>query len=445
MLDIYEHPIWCVINICIWIGIIFGAILLLIYKKQIWKSTILIGSTALIFVQSVAMLSVALTQDLSKQAGPFITKDGMFELGASHNIIVFILDHYDFSYLETVRADDPTFYDSLDGFTLFDNTSSVYSRTYPSLIYLMTGIEENYHTEPYNECVESAFDNTSFLPDLQDLGFKINAYTLEHYIGSRGKTLIDNYKVTDRVINEKKLLLEMLRCSFYFEMPYALKPYFWFHDEFNYAIENAYDKDDSETYRDLVQKRLSIGDYQSSYKLIHMRGAHSPYQLNAAAQKVPSGVASEEQWKGCVIIVKEYLEQMKTLGLYDEATIIITADHGAMNLNGNLESPVWPIMFVKPANAARAPLKTSHAPTSHTDLFPTIIEAAGGEYEPYGTPIFSIAEEEDRERLFYYSEICTQGETEEITYKIRGNIKDFSSWKEISSTKITNSMYAVAQ
>ncbi len=37
------------------------------------------------------------------------------------------------------------------------------------------------------------------------------------------------------------------------------------------------------------------------------------------------------QWKACIKNVYEYIYQMKAEGLYDDATIIIMADHGPGN------------------------------------------------------------------------------------------------------------------
>ncbi len=70
-------------------------------------------------------------------------------------------------------------------------------------------------------------------------------------------------------------------------------------------------------------------------------------------------------------IVAEYLRDLKDSGLYDEATIVVTADHGEWYLADEITGPTAPMLMVKPSTAAGgsdAPVKTSDAPTGHLDL-----------------------------------------------------------------------------
>lgn len=447
-LSINEHPIWAIINLLIWCGIVLGLIILMNMRKNFWEKLIFFFTTGLVFIQAVALGSLLITEDLRYEQGKCLTTDNLYKLGSTNNIIVFVLDHYDYSFLEAVQETDPTFYDILAGFTLFDNTTAVYSRTYPANTYLLTGKElEEYHTKSYKECIEKAYIESNFLTDLNKLNFNVGIYTDSRYLGDKGKKLADNYLPKKIKLGYKKTVCEMLRCSFYFEMPYILKPYFWFYNEFNTALEqsNLYIIDDAEFYQSIQNNELSIGDYECGYKYIHMTGAHSPYTLNENGERIKEEVTGIAQWKGCMNIVKEYLNQIEKLGLYDSSTIIITADHGTMSGSGDLNDAVSPILFVKPVNADRALIKISHAPVSHADIFPTIIEAAGGDFGEYGRPIFSIQEGEKRNRIFHYSAMTDWQEREIIDYEISGDVRDFSCWTKRRTKKVEESMYRVLE
>lgn len=446
-LNTSEHPIWAMINLLVWCCVFLICFCLMVFKTDVWGKVVILLSTGLIFIQLIALGSLLFTEEINLKHTRRLTNAGLFELASHNNIIVFILDHYDYSYLEAVKSDDPTFYNSLDGFTLFDNVTAVYSRSYPANTYLLTGIElPDYHIKNYETCVEKAFEKSSFFFDLEKLGFKINIYTDERFIGSEGENLADNYLPEKNRLNYVRTIWEMLRCSLYFETPYIIKPYFWFYNEFNTVLDdsNLYVMDDAKLYQRLLKERLSIGNFECGYRYIHMVGAHSPYTLNENGKRVDKAT-NTAQWKGCVNIVEEYLEQMKLLGLYDSATIIITADHGAMSGNGDLSSVVSPILFVKPAYADHKQLEISHAPVSHADLFPTIIEAAGGDYRKCGTPVFSIKEDERRKRIFHYTAMTNWAEKEVVDYEIIGDVKEFSNWNKVSTKRVKKSIYAVAE
>ena len=91
----------------------------------------------------------------------------------------------------------------------------------------------------------------------------------------------------------------------------------------------------------------------------------------------------DQQAKGSMKIVEEYIKQLKELGQYDNTTIIITADHGYWYfIDRPLEETTSPYMLVKPAQSAELdaePFKVSTAPVSHMDFPATVLKAMGAE------------------------------------------------------------------
>lgn len=425
-----DHPIWGIINICLWACIV-GGVIFLTRKKKAWENFIIIFSAALILVQSVALISLLLTQELKQEMG--LTTDGLYEVSEEKNIITFVLDTYDFSYADAVNREYPEFYNELTGFTWFDDTTGVYSRTFPAVPYLLTGFEsDEFSGDSMDYNIEKAFLESSFLDDIKKQQFALEIYSYDWVIAKSKNSDISNYAHVESYPLYFTTIREMLKSSLYFEAPYLLKPLFWFYNEFNSSVQNnRYRIDDAELYAGLKKYGLTTNN-NNCYKFIHLFGAHGPNTLNSKGERVKEGVHHMEQFRGCMKIVFDYLSQMKKLDVYKDATIIITADHGRMDA-GELAFATGPILFVKPAGAESEPLKISHTPVSHSNIFPTVIQAAGGDFEKYGTPFFAVDENFERTSIFHYSQMDKDAVTQKIVdYEITGDVKDFENWRALN-------------
>jgi arylsulfatase A-like enzyme len=84
-------------------------------------------------------------------------------------------------------------------------------------------------------------------------------------------------------------------------------------------------------------------------RFIHLNGAHAPYTLDENGNSVSSqdGTAID-QYVGCMRLVFYYIQMLQDIGMYDNSTIIITADHGENYVTEELEQNTNPILFIKP-------------------------------------------------------------------------------------------------
>ena len=116
----------------------------------------------------------------------------------------------------------------------------------------------------------------------------------------------------------------------------------------------------------LREEGLTLNDESNSFRFIHLMGAHWPYTLDKNGDRVKESDLIEQS-EGSLGIVADYLQEMKRLGVYGNATIVVTADHGYWHLNADeLNYASSPIMLVKPAETAEEaarPLRVSEAPT----------------------------------------------------------------------------------
>ena len=164
-----------------------------------------------------------------------------------------------------------------------------------------------------------------------------------------------------------------------------------------------------------------------------MVGAHPPFTMDAQGKNVGKGNSSEmEQEKGSLFVVSYYLNQLKELGVYNDCTIIVTADHGDWFLiNGPFNTPTSPILLVKPAGQTEeemnAPVQVSHVPTGHADVPGTIMKAILGDASTYGDTVFDI-KEGSRPRFYYETTSDGTRDTSLIEWVVDGEALDFSSW-----------------
>ena len=162
-----------------------------------------------------------------------------------------------------------------------------------------------------------------------------------------------------------------------------------------------------------------------------MRGSHGPFYLSDDIKYEPTGreVTVQSQGRGSLKIVYEYLQQLKNIGLYDDATIIITADHGqgyildSDKISGKPDRTSRPIFLIKKPQEKGTGMNINSAPVSQAELLPTIMSALGLEGEKYGRSFDQIGEDERRERTYldiydYFN----------VQYTINGDAAKIDSW-----------------
>jgi hypothetical protein len=174
---------------------------------------------------------------------------------------------------------------------------------------------------------------------------------------------------------------------------------------------------------------------QNSFKLYHFHGSHAPYHMDANGEYSEEETSSTIQTMGSFRNLYNAFDRMKELGIYEDATIIITGDHGyAYKDSQPVQRPVTIGLFYKPSGSAGEPLKYSAAPVCTDNISATIMKQAGlADYSAYGQALDDIAEDADIIR-YYYKSVCETDTWHEIkvhTYEIRGDAKDFANWKEI--------------
>lgn len=428
-----EEIVWdkglIIFNLFVWIAIMAFVFAAKYYLKEKGKRIYQFISLAIVAMQFVALISLLLTTNvLKEEKNGYISTENMFELSYKDNVIVFILDYFDGRMMNNILEGDEDFLAPLDGFTYYPNATSVHSRTYPSVTYLLTGNMCYFDQEPL-DYINTAYEDSSFLPALYENGIETGLYTYLSYIGDSAKSQICNYCPVKQKLRFGEVIRLCVKMVLYRDMPYLVKPRFEYEvSDINNRVVSGEVKEeglappyrnfDDEWFQEtLMQDGLSIGGKEGCFRFYHLASCHRDL-----SNPVPYGIESFD-------IVYEYLDKMRELGIYENATIIITTDHGSSGGGETLNMPhktAVPIMLVKPAGASGDAIKVSEAPVSHTDFIPTILDGFSLSYEAYGRTVYEIPEDGERERFYYYSALYSdeQGEVELREYSVDGDARN---------------------
>lgn len=397
-------------NAVLWIVIIVLIAAFSVWKEKLWKNVIRFAAVFLIGIQAVAWISLMLSAEDTayhyEEGEWFLTREKQFTVSADKNIIVFVLDYFSNQYIEPTLEQYPDLLDCMNDFTYYNNTDCTYFGTYPSLAHILTGLNPDPEIS-INEWTANIWQDertVEFYQALQDQNYIANVYTPDKnmILGMNSVKLLDG--LFDDVTNEGQdftvdyalLTKTMMKMSGYRMFPYALKPYLYtdFNEYSNIIIWNSstVSHENHRFYGHLLEEGLKTDDSSNYYIVQHLSGTHV-YDTTAAGVYAEE-TSLEETAKGCMVILEEYFNQLKELGVYDDATIIVTSDHG-----GPRDSQV--IFFMKNAGERHDEMLVSNAPISLAEYQATIAQAAGMDYSQYGAAVSDIPADQPRERTVW--------------------------------------------
>lgn len=411
--DGYHVPlmqgIW---NLIIWMAVLAAVIMLSVWKKEIWKKALLYLSVLLVGMQAVALVSLLVTApeeayERAKVDDRLWGKD-QYTVSADKNIIVFVLDYFSSLYLQQMMAVYPDGADCLHDFTYYSNADCTYYGTFPSLAHMLTGGEVD-TTVSNSEWCRDIWDNDlteQFYQELHANQYKVNVYTTDFdvlTVGNGCAILRDKISnITDEPreveVDTGLLLKTLTKMSCYRMAPDLLKTQFYTNvSEYSLIVQDmgqGIAHTNSDFFEALQDEGLKEDDSSNYFIFQHLIGTH---EFNTDEHgKYQEKTSVEETARGCMTIMEKYLDELKRLGVYDDATIIITADHG-----GDWKEDMQVIYFIKQPGEVHDASPVTNAPISHCDLLPTVAQMAGMDHTKYGKSIYDFQQDEQRERTIW--------------------------------------------
>lgn len=365
-------------------------------------------SCAIVAMQLTALVSVAMTEG-GEGSRYVLDGESAFTVSSKENVVVFTLDRLSNTTMERAMEQYPQIKTELKDFVYFDNTSQRYRMTFPSLAAMLTGQEYDPRIPArlYTQRAWKGKNADAFYGALKARNYECNLYVDDNYAAIDAENMLG--KVDNVTIAPVKLtgalLSELVKVSAYRYAPLCAKELFWTTTEYiNALTQLARDgvtplATDERFYRGLLDRGLTVAQDKNYFSWHHLQGAHDPHVLNADGFLADHPTDAVTQTRGYLVAIDTYLRQMRELGVYDDATIILSADHGK-----NPDEPQI-ILLIKRPHQTHAQLEVRHAPAAQMDVLPTILDCLGEPYAALGTSVFDLSEEQERERVTSYFEV----------------------------------------
>ena len=393
-----QYKINGIISIIAWILVFVVPQVVYAIKENIMSLIVKWGSLFVTAMQLVSLVVLLLTKHKVVSNDFAVTKNGEFELSSKNNTIMFVVDTLDASWFEDMLLPNEEYKESLKDFTYFDDAVAGGAPTVLGIPTLLTGKIDMDASRDTSEYYKDAYESSSLFADMQKSNCNVKLFTEFYYLDYCDKNSVDNLKMEQKyVISSRRGFMECLYkfVSFY-AMPQFLKQNFWLYSgEFNQYItledntSNLYKLDDAQFYQDFKEKGITTQNDKDTFVMYHLNGAHSPYVMDENAQAVPSdSIGVDSQIRGIFKIIKEYMDELKAKGIYDSSTIIITADHGGIDLYSN------PAILVKERNANHDEMVVSDSKITFTNVNNTIASSTLKDSSAYGENVFEVGDKQ---------------------------------------------------
>ncbi len=456
-----------VVNSVIWLVTLAAVVFFVLKFKAVRKKLRFIVSFGLALVlvmeaTGVAAVSIGngeiysrkkIAAEQSDDVPRLLTNDGLTTLSSNKNVVIFIVDRFDTKYYREAAAEYPEIFSELEGFTYYSDYTTLYARTFPSVVSILTEYENDY-SDKRTDYIKKAYENADSLRFMKEAGYSIGIYSDSYYTytnASDMREFTDNVtSYTDYTVNDKAGLFgSMLTLSAYRYFPLALKgvasgisteTFSRYVDFKADEGQQKYTTDNKTVYEWVKNCDFKLSDEYGRLNFIHIQGCHSPNLYGADFEELDeqtydTDVGMKQSFK----IISRYLSEMKRLGVYENSTVIITGDHAsAVRDKTPVEGARVTTLLVKESGKSSGATVTNTAEACQDDIWATVFESEKLEGYPEckGTAVFLLDENAVRERRYIFHRYIDSESAEEMTYRIKGNANVFSNWELVGSRYI---------
>ena len=375
-----------VLDALLWAVVVALFIFLMLRFRKKFRRIVEIAACVLLVTQLTSLAVFLVRYYAPRQQAEnrrYLSVKNEFTVSPENNTIVFVLDSFDSHLFENLRQKYPEkISKDFADFTFYPDTVGGATRTKYAIPFILTG-GTNKEEQSYVDYLEKSFDTSPLIRELSSGSYDAGLYTVSHYIDTSRSGIISNLSNGTPVPSSApRLTLQYMKLVEFRYVPSILARYFWMYtgdfDCWKTYVNGkaAYKLNDVNFYQKLVSKHLKASAGKSAFRFYHLTGPHAPYTMTEQCERVDAGESDEEaQALGTLAIVKEYLSQLRALGLYDRTTMIVMADHGVGHYS-NVEQT--PLFMVKPANVSH-PFEVSDLPLSYTSMPEILVSALRGE------------------------------------------------------------------
>lgn len=377
--------LWGVLSPVLWISVPLIFLVLLFTNKKLLRNTVSVISVILLAMEVLTLGMTIVTTPITRpeDKAAYFSDEGLYELSSKENIVMIVSDTFEGTYMNDILALYPEWKERLVDFTYYDNTTGTSCFTYFSFAKLLTGVDFPIGKNLENGIAE-AFDQQTLVDKVIRHGYDVAYYAaFTPTAAIDGKIINYEGDYLEPTTEVKRNLMKLLGKSTLFQgVPHQLKKHFIvLNGDYNQLRLQTVDSDkaapyvvNDTTYREaLLEYGMTAVDAPPRYVVYELHGIHAPYTLNREFETVQFSEnmsLRDKQLEGALAALKlltEYVDALKRAGLYDNTTIILTADHG-------FDMRFYPVMLVKEAGTATGEkLKVNSAPISFQDDYEIIL------------------------------------------------------------------------
>lgn len=362
-----------------------------------------IVSICIVLVQVVTLSTLLFSKGALDNGDRYVVTDrNEWTYSPTDNFVIMILDSYDSRVFDELYKDGfkEEFEDTFKDFTYYRNTVDSFSLTDFSVPQIVTGTKY-LNQSTYGEYLEDGYTTSPILNELEKKNYELNVYVKTNIPQGEVTARISNWsKQTVGVSSHKRLLIHLYKLVGFRYLPQQLKQLSWTYTE---AIDDVQtiDMDDNLIewanwyFRDNIAN-INVNAERPTLHLFHLKGIHVPRNYDSAFNPVSKEVDLWESAKGVNLMLAEYLDKLKELGIYDNANIVILADHAA-NEYENSEFKQCPILLVKGMNESHDFI-IDEQPVSYDDLQTGFVNLSNGHTDN----IFNISTDDVNRPRYHY-------------------------------------------
>ncbi len=422
----------------LWIGVIAVTVA---FASGVMKVASL--ASALLMAMQAAVLVGPTVTDAALSRGEAaswrVPPDEVYQLSSTRNLFLVVLDGFQSQYfLDIIEEDRPSADRDFPGFVYFADHLGAFPTTRASMPAMFTGAA--YRNDVPFEVHERQHEPLEIAQVLGAGGFRIRSLSF-HRIDHPNLTLPGGensviYTIPTPYGSYRDYAdfsaAQLLDLSLFRHVPHGLKSIVY--GDQAWLVQRWYTRQrpleqaalaarpvSNAAFLSEFARRATIGGTDPVYTFLHLAIPHPPIVTDAGCQyQEPTRTGPDNymaQARCALVGVRELLDRLRELDIYDNSAVVLTSDHGLRVLRadgrmGNERTPAgnldrialsaMPLLAVKPPDSD-GPLQTSDAPTMITDIPATILDLAGlPNVVGRGESVFAIEPEAPRQRTYVH-------------------------------------------
>ena len=422
------------------------------------------ASTVLLMLQTGVLIASALQSDSPSSTQWRGPADSMFDLSKKQNIIHIVLDAFQSDFFHEILEENRQELDrSLSGAVFFADHGGAFPTTMVSIPAMLTGTVYR-QQQPLPRYVREHFDSGSLFKSLRAHGYRVDSVS---EIPFDGKSVSNGYRLRRPHVSYAEYTRfaawQLGDLSLFRHAPHIVRPRIY--NDHSWRLQNLLGPGDTSGRRHFpvngaailqeFAQRLTPTVDQPVYKFIHVGIPHRPVTITADCEFVEGLRPTRENYKGqthCAVRrLIALLDRLKEIGVYDDALIVVSSDHGIgyapLKFVHDRQTPAGALatlsgksmaLLIVKAPGSRGAVRVSRAPTAISDVAATVLDVMDVPHTLPGEPALKLAENAQRLRVFGMYDWEDDGWKHNYfdaldVLEIRGPLLDGNNWTLIDS------------